>query len=139
MSDVVTINLVNPDIILMARPESPAMVHGEIARDADARLEPLWVHPDRPKGTAWVERGPDGDVAVAQITEPIEIELRVLLDLPPEKAEGMVRRPSAMIMIYPDEEARMAGLNDFRTGGVRGFWTQLGIVLPHATTDPLRA
>ena len=31
---------------------------------------------------------------------------------------GMERRPSAMVMMYPDEESRMAGLNDFRTGGV---------------------
>ncbi len=139
MSDVVTITLENPDIILMARPESPAMVHGEIARDLDPRLDPLWDHPKRPVGTAWVERGPDGDVAVAQITEPIEIELRVILGLPPEKAAGMERRPSAMVMMYPDEESRMAGLNDFRTGGVRGLWAELGIVLPHATTDPLRA
>ena len=44
-----------------------------------------------------------------------------------------------MVMMYPDEESRMAGLNDFRTGGVRGLWAELGIVLPHATTDPLRA
>jgi hypothetical protein len=139
MSDVVTINLENPDIILMARPESPAMVHGQVARDVDPRLDPLWEHEKRPKGTAWVERGPDGDIAVAQITEPIEIELRVHIDLPPEKAEGMVRRPAAMVMIYADEESRMAGLNDFRTGGVRGLWAELGIVLPHATTDPLRA
>ena len=139
MSDVVTITLQNPDIILMSRPESPAMVHGEVPRDIDPRLDALWDHPDRPKGTAWVERGPDGDVAVAQITDPIELEVRVAIGLPPEKAEGMKRRPSAMIMIYPDEESRVAGLNDFRTGGVRALWLQLGIVLPQASTDPLRA
>lgn len=138
MSEPITVHLANPDIVLMQRPESPAMVHGELARDADPRLDVLWEYPDRPKGTAHVETGPDGDVAVAHITEPVEMELRVVIELPDEKAEGMRRRPSAMVMIYPDEESRMAGLNDFRTGGVRGLWLQLGIVLPHATTDPLR-
>ena len=139
MSEPITVHLQNPDIVLMQRPESPAMVHGELPRDADPRLDVLWEYADRPKGTARVERGPEGTVAVADITEPVEIQLRVVIDLPEDRAEGMERRPSAMVMIYPDEESRMAGLNDFRTGGVRGLWLQLGIVLPHATTDPLRA
>ena len=39
-----------------------------------------------------------------------------------------------MVMIYPDDEARAAGLSDFRTGGVRGDWVRLGIVLPIAMT-----
>lgn len=139
MSEPITVNLVNPDIVLMSRPESPAMVHGELARDADPRLDVLWDHPDRLKGTAEVVRTDEGDVAVAHITEPVEMDLRVVIGLPPEKAEGMARRPSAMVMIYPDEESRMAGLNDFRSGGVRGHWVQMGIVLPNAVTDPLRA
>ena len=46
---------------------------------------------------------------------------------------------SAMVMIYPDDDARGAGLSDFRTGGVRGDWVRLGIILPIATTDPLRS
>ena len=139
MSDPITVTLVNPDIVLMSRPESPAMVHGELPRDADPRLEALWAHPDRLKGDAHVERGADGDVAVATIMEPVPMELRVVLGLPPEKAEGMERRPSARVMGDPDEGARMAGRNDFRTGGVRGLWLELGIVLPNATTEPLRA
>ena len=44
-----------------------------------------------------------------------------------------------MVMIYPDADTRMAGLSDFRTGGVRGDWYVLGIVLPIATTDALRS
>ncbi len=138
MSNPVMLNLRNPDIILMSRPESPALVHGEIPRDADPRLDPLWDHGELPKGTARVERGPDGDVVIANITEPIAIEVHVVLGLPPEKAAGMERRPSAMVMMYPDEKARIAGLRDFRTGGARAEWLTLGIVLPNATTDSLR-
>ncbi len=138
MSDPIILNLRNPAIVLMRRPESPAMVHGEVPRDADPRLDPLWEHGERPKGTARVERGPDGDRVVAHITEPIEIELHVVLGLPPEQAAGMERRPSVIVMIYPDEESRLAGLSDFRSGGVRAAWLTLGIVLPNATTDSLR-
>ena len=138
MSESITLYLGNPDIILMRRPESPALVHGQIPPDAHAMLVALWDAEDRPKGTASVERGEEGLVAVATITSPIEIDLRVVLDLPPDKAAGLERRPSAMVMIYPDEESRMAGLNDFRSGGARGDWLRLGIVLPQATTDPLR-
>ena len=98
MSESITLYLGNPDIILMRRPESPALVHGQIAPDAHAMLVALWDAEDRPKGTASVERGEEGLVAVATITSPIEIDLRVVLDLPPEKAAGLERRPSAMVM-----------------------------------------
>jgi len=58
--------------------------------------------------------------------------------MPDELAAGLGRRPTAMVMMYPDDHARAAGLSDFRTGGVRGDWVRLGIVLPLASTDALR-
>lgn len=139
MSEPIRLVLGNPDIILMQRPESPALVHGSIARDADPALAPLWADVDGPRGTARIERRGDDTVAIAAITEPVEVDLEVVLDLPDELAAGLERRPSAMVMIYPDDEARAAGLSDFRTGGVRGDWVRLGIILPNASTDALRA
>jgi hypothetical protein len=139
MPDVIRLSLEAPDIILMQRPESPALVHGRIARHAHPDLAPLWADEDGPKGTARVERRSADVVAVAHIIAPIEVEVEVVLGLPAEQAAGLERRPSAMIMIYPDDDARAAGLSDFRTGGVRGDWVRLGIILPNATTDPLRA
>jgi hypothetical protein len=94
---------------------------------------------DGPRGTARIERRGDDTVAIAAITEPVEVDLEVVLDLPDELAAGLERRPSAMVMIYPDDDARAAGLSDFRTGGVRGDWVRLGIILPNASTDALRA
>lgn len=138
MSDAIHLALESPDIILMQRPESPALVHGRVAPDAHAALAALWADEDGPKGTARVERRGGDVVAVASITSPIVAELEVVLGLPDELAAGLERRPSAMVMMYPDDEARAAGLSDFRTGGVRGDWVRLGIILPNATTDPLR-
>jgi hypothetical protein len=86
-----------------------------------------------------IERRGDATVCVASITAPVEMALEVELGLPDELAAGLERRPSAMVMIYPDDEARGAGLSDFRTGGVRGDWVRLGIILPIASTDSLRA
>ena len=131
--------LENPDIILMQRPESPALVHGRVDRDAHPGLAPLWDDAERTKGTARVERRGADLVAIASITVPVEVDMEVALDLPDELAAGLERRPSALVMIYPDDEARAAGLSDFRTGGVRGDWYVRGIVLPNATTDPLRS
>ena len=57
MSDEpIRVQLDNPDIILMQRPESPALVHGQLARDAHPGLEPLWDDADGTKGNARVER-----------------------------------------------------------------------------------
>ncbi len=134
----IRIALENPDIILMQRPESPALVHGRVDPSALPELQPLWDDEDGPKGTARVERRDGGHVCVASITTPVEMEIEVTLGLPDDLAAGMERRPSAMVMIYPDDDARGAGLSDFRTGGVRGDWVRLGIILPIATTDPLR-
>jgi hypothetical protein len=139
MSDPILLNLENPDIILMQRPESPALVHGRIAPDAHPALTALWADADGPRGTARVERRGSDVVALATITTPIAADIEVVLGLPDELAAGLERRPTAMVMIYPDDEARAAGLSDFRTGGVRGDWVRLGIILPNATTDPLRA
>ncbi len=136
--DVIRLVLDNPDIILMQRPESPALVHGRVDRDAHEALAPLWDDVDGTKGTARVERRGDEIVAVASLTAPVEVDLEVVLGLPDELSAGMERRPSALVMIYPDDDARAAGLSDFRTGGVRGDWYVLGIVLPNASTDPLR-
>lgn len=139
MSDEpIRLTLDNPDIILMQRPESPALVHGGIDRDAHPGLAPLWDDADGTKGTARVERRDGELVAIASITAPVEVEMEVVLGLPEELAAGLERRPSALVMMYPDDETRAAGLSDFRTGGVRGDWYVLGIVLPNATTDPLR-
>ncbi|MBM3664640.1 MAG: hypothetical protein FJW92_02440 [Actinobacteria bacterium] len=139
MSDEpIRLALQNPDIILMQRPESPALVHGRVARDAHPGLAPLWDDADGTKGTARVERRGDDLVATASITAPVEAEMEVVLGLPDALAAGLERRPSALVMIYPDDDARAAGVSDFRTGGVRGDWYVLGIVLPNATTDPLR-
>jgi hypothetical protein len=139
MSDPIRLTLENPDIILMQRPESPALVHGRVAADAHASLAPLWADADGPRGTARVERRGADIVAVASITAPVTADIEVVLGLPDELAAGLERRPTAMVMIYPDDDARAAGLSDFRTGGVRGDWVRLGIILPNATTDPLRA
>jgi hypothetical protein len=133
------IRLENPDIILMQRPESPALVHGRVDPSAHPALAPLWDDEDGPKGAAVIERRGDATVCVASITAPVEMALEVELALPDELAAGLERRPSAMVMIYPDDEARGAGLSDFRTGGVRGDWVRLGIILPIASTDSLRA
>lgn len=139
MSDEpIRLTLENPDIILMQRPESPALVHGRVDRDAHVGLAALWDDADGTKGTARVERRGDDLVAVASITAPVEVEMEVVLGLPDDLAAGLERRPSALVMIYPDDETRLAGLSDFRTGGVRGDWYVLGIVLPNATTDALR-
>ena len=139
MSEPIRLSLETPDIILMQRPESPALVHGGVARDAHPGLEPLWEDTDGPRGTARVERRGDDVVAVASLTTPVEVQLEVALGLPDELAAGLERRPTALVMMYPDDESRAAALSDFRTGGVRGDWVSLGIVLPIATTDPLRA
>lgn len=128
-----------PDIILMQRPESPALVHGRLDPATYPALAPLWDDGDGPRGVARVEMAGGDHVCVASITAPVEIDLEVLLGLPAPQAAGLVRRPSAMVMIYPDDDARAAGLSDFRTGGVRGDWVRMGIILPIATTDPLRA
>jgi len=138
-NEPIRVQLDNPDIILMQRPESPALVHGQLARDAHPGLEPLWDDADGTKGTARVERRGEDLVAIASMTAPIEVEMEVVLGLPDELAAGLERRPSAMVMIYPDADTRMAGLSDFRTGGVRGDWYVLGIVLPIANTDALRS
>ncbi len=127
-----------PDIILMQRPESPALVHGRIDPQSHPALAPLWADEDGPKGSAAVERAGDDLVCRASITAPVEVEIEVVLGLPDEQAQGLERRPTAMVMIYPDDDARAAGLSDFRTGGVRGDWVRLGIVLPFASTDALR-
>ena len=127
-----------PDIILMQRPESPALVHGRIDPSAHPGLEALWHDEDGPKGSAAVERVGDDLVCRASITAPVEVQLDVVLGLPDDQAAGLERRPTAMVMIYPDDEARAAGLSDFCTGGVRGDWVRLGIVLPFAPTDALR-
>ena len=131
--------LQTPDIILMQRPESPALVPGRIDPAAHPELAPLWDDQDGPKGTAVVERRGDVVVCTASITAPVEMQIDVELGLPDELAAGLERRPSAMVMIYPDDDARAAGLSDFRTGGVRGDWVRLGIILPIAGTDALRA
>ncbi len=139
MSDPIRLSLENPDIILMQRPESPALVHGRVAPDAHPALAALWADADGPRGSARVERRGADIVAIAALTAPMEADVEVILGLPDELAAGLERRPNAMVMIYPDDEARAAGLADFRTGGVRGDWVRLGIILPNATTDPLRA
>lgn len=128
-----------PDIILMQRPESPALVHGRVDPATYPELAPLWEDEDGPKGSARVERVDGDHVCIASITSPVQMDLEVVLGLPADLAAGLERRPSAMVMIYPDDDARAAGLSDFRTGGVRGDWVRLGIILPIATTDPLRA
>lgn len=128
-----------PDIILMQRPESPALVHGRIDPQAHPGLAPLWADEDGPKGSAVVERVGDELVCRASITAPVEVAVEVVLGLPAEQALGLERRPTAMVMMYPDDDARAAGLSDFRTGGVRGDWVRLGIVLPFAPTDALRS
>jgi len=138
-NEPIRVQLDNPDIILMQRPESPALVHGQLARDAHPGLAPLWDDADGTKGTARVERRGEDLVAIASMTAPIEVEMEVVLGLPDDLAAGLERRPSAMVMIYPDDESRAAGLSDFRTGGVRGDWVRLGIILPIASTDALRA
>lgn len=138
-TDPLRIALATPDIILMQRPASPALVHGGVDPAAHPELAPLWDDEDGPKGTARVERRGDALICVASVTAPVEMDLEVELGLPDELAAGLERRPSAMVMIYPDDEARAAGLSDFRTGGVRGDWVRLGIILPIATTDALRA
>lgn len=132
------IALENADIILMQRPESPALVHGRVDPHAHAELAPLWEDEDGPKGSAVVERRGGALVCAASITAPVDLALEVDLGLPAERAAGLERRPSAMVMIYPDDDARAAGLSDFRTGGVRGDWVRLGIILPIASTDALR-
>ena len=137
-NEPIRLALENPDIILMQRPESPALVHGRIDREAHPALAALWDDADGTRGTARVERRGDDVVAVASITTPVEVEMEVVLGLPEELAAGLERRPSALVMIYPDDDTRAAGLSDFRTGGVRGDWYVLGIVLPNATTDALR-
>lgn len=139
VSDPVLLELENPGIILMQRPESPALVHGCISEDVHPALAALWADEDGPRGSARIERRGAKTVAVASITVPIEAEVEVVLGLPDDLAAGLERRPSALIMIYPDDASRAAGLSDFRTGGVRGDWVRLGIILPNATTDPLRA
>lgn len=128
-----------PDIILMQRPESPALVHGRIDPAAHPGLASLWADEDGPKGSAVVERMGDELVCHASLTAPVEVTLEVVLGLPHEEAQGLERRPTAMVMIYPDDDARAAGLSDFRTGGMRGDWVRLGIVLPFASTDALRS
>ncbi len=122
----------------MQRPESPALVHGRLDPAASPALAALWDDEDGPVGTAVVERRGDDLVCAASISAPVEIELEVVLGLPAEQAAGLERRPTALVMIYPDDDARAAGLSDFRTGGVRGDWVRLGIVLPFAPTDALR-
>lgn len=139
MSDPILLSLENPDIILMQRPESPALVHGRVEPDAHPLLAALWADAEGPRGSARVERRGADVVVIAAISAPIEADVEVVLGLPDDLAAGLERRPTAMVMIYPDDEARAAGLSDFRTGGVRGDWVRLGIILPNATTDPLRA
>lgn len=131
--------LENPDIILMQRPESPALVHGRVDPAVHPGLAPLWADEDGPKGTAHVERRDGALVCAASLTAPVEMLLDVEIGLPDELAAGLERRPSAMVMIYPDDDSRAAGLSDFRTGGVRGDWVRLGIILPIASTDALRS
>ncbi len=128
-----------PDIILMQRPESPALVHGRIDPGAFPGLEALWADEDGPTGSARIERRDGELLCVASLTSPVETEVEVVLGLPDDLAAGLERRPTALVMIYPDDDARAAGLSDFRTGGVRGDWVRLGIVLPFAPTDALRA
>ena len=139
MDEPLHLTLDAPDIILMQRPESPALVHGRINAGSHPALQALWNDEDGPKGSARVERDDGRIVCRAAIDTPVVIGMVVDLALPEELAAGLERRPSAMVMIYPDDDARAAGLGDFRTGGVRGDWVRLGIVLPIATTDPLRA
>ncbi|MSO44501.1 MAG: hypothetical protein EXQ74_04230 [Thermoleophilia bacterium] len=136
--DVITLALENPDIILMRRPESPALVHGRIAPDAHPALAALWANEAGTKGTARVERRGDGTVVIASITAPIVVEIEITIGLDAERTAGMERRPTALVMMYPDDDARAAGLADFRSGGNRGDWSRLGIVLPAANTDALR-
>lgn len=136
--DPIRITLDAPDIILMQRPESPALVHGRIDPRAYPGLEHLWADEDGPTGTAVIQSRDGALVCSARITAPVEVQLEVLLGLPDEQAAGLERRPTALVMIYPDDDARAAGLSDFRTGGVRGDWVRLGIVLPFAPTDALR-
>lgn len=137
-TDPIRLVLEAPDIILMQRPESPALVHGRVEPSAHPALAPLWDDEDGPKGSAVVERAGDHLVCRASLTAPVEMDIEVELGLPDEQAQGLERRPTAMVMIYPDDDARAAGLSDFRTGGVRGDWVRLGIVLPFAPTDALR-
>ena len=139
MDEPLRLTLDAPDIILMQRPESPALVHGRINAGSHSALQGLWDDEDGPKGSARVERDDGRIVCRAAIDTPVVMDMVVDLALPEELAAGLERRPSAMVMIYPDDDARAAGLSDFRTGGVRGDWVRLGIVLPIATTDPLRA
>ena len=139
MDEPLHLTLDAPDIILMQRPESPALVHGRINAESHPALQALWDDEDGPKGSARVERDDGRIVCRAAIETPVVMDMVVDLALPEELAAGLERRPSAMVMIYPDDDARAAGLGDFRTGGVRGDWVRLGIVLPIATTDPLRA
>jgi hypothetical protein len=128
-----------PDIILMQRPESPALVHGRIDPASVPGLEALWADEDGPKGTAVIERRGGDLLCAASLTAPVQMDVEVVLGLPDDLAAGLERRPTALVMIYPDDESRAAGLSDFRTGGVRGDWVRLGIVLPFAPTDALRA
>ena len=137
MDELLRLTLEASDIILMQRPESPALVHGRINAGSHPALQALWDDEDGPKGSARVERDDGRIVCRAAIETPVAVEMVVDLALPDELAAGLERRPSAMVMIYPDDDARAAGLSDFRTGGVRGDWVRLGIVLPIATTDPL--
>ena len=139
MDEPLRLTLEASDIILMQRPESPALVHGRINAGSHPALQALWSDEDGPKGSARVERDDGRIVCRAAIDTPVVMDMVVDLALPEELAAGLERRPSAMVMIYPDDDARAAGLGDFRTGGVRGDWVRLGIVLPIATTDPLRA
>ncbi len=137
-SEIVRLQLEGGDVILMKRPESPALVHGRIALDAHPALGPLWEAEKGAKGTARVERRDGRLICIAALTEPVVLDVEVILDLPDHMAAGLERRPWALVMMYADDEARAAGLADFRTGGARGHWTSLGVVLPFASTDPLR-
>ncbi len=132
------VRLEDSSIILMSRPESPALVHGRLAGDAHPALAALYADEDGPKGEAVVVREGGQVIARVHLTAPLALDLDVILGLSDDEVSGLERRPSAMVMIYPDDDCRAAGLADFRSGGVRGDWVRLGIVLPNASTDALR-
>lgn len=131
--------LEDASIILMSRPESPALVHGRLAADAHPALAALYTDEDGPTGQAVVVRENGQVIARAHLATPVVLDLDVIIGLTDDEASGLERRPSAMVMIYPDDDCRAAGLADFRSGGVRGDWVRLGIILPNASTDALRA
>ena len=78
-------------------------MHGRVEPDAHPLLAALWADADGPRGSARVERRGADVVVIAAISAPIEADVEVVLGLPDDLAAGLERRPTAMVMIYPDD------------------------------------